>query len=79
VSGGLLRVRWLVDPGRGRELGRDGRLAHEPFRALGVGGVEDDGAGGVALLGVPVVDWRLEVFEATAVASEWRWRVPASK
>ena len=56
MSGGLLRVGWLVDPGGGRQLGRDRRLAHEPLWVLLVGSVEDDGAGGVELLRVAVVD-----------------------
>jgi hypothetical protein len=53
VSGDLRR---LVDPGGGRQLGRDGRSTDEPFGVLGVGGVEHDGPGGMQVLGVAVVD-----------------------
>jgi hypothetical protein len=37
----------LVDPGGGRQLGRDGRLADESLGISLVGGVEHAGAGGV--------------------------------
>ena len=37
----------FVDPGGGRQLGRDGRLADEPLGIPLVGGVEHVGAGGV--------------------------------
>ncbi len=52
----LLRVGRLVDPRGGRQLGRGGRLADEPLGVARVGGVEHDGAGGVELLRVAVVD-----------------------
>jgi hypothetical protein len=56
VSGDLLRVGWLVDPGGRRQLRRDRRLAHEPLGVLGVGGVEYGGAGGVQRRRGAVVD-----------------------
>lgn len=56
VSGGLVRVGWLVDPGGGRQLGRERRFAHEPLWVPLVGSVEDDSAGGVELLRLAVVD-----------------------
>jgi hypothetical protein len=54
VSGGDLV--WLVDPRRGRQLGRGGRLADEPLRVSLVGRVEHIGPGGVQLCGVAVVE-----------------------
>ncbi len=55
MSGGLLRGGRFVDRFDG-ELGRGGRLVDEPLWVLVVAGVEDNGAGGVQLLGVAVVD-----------------------